>query len=39
MSQYMFGMITAFCLVTVIDVLDRNVPNSLWYYIDLYLPF
>lgn len=39
MVNYVYGAATMFLFSTAIGVVDQNVPNSLWYYINLYLPF
>lgn len=39
MMNYIYGFVTMGIMVVMVDIIDGNVPNSLWYYIDLYLPF
>ncbi len=39
MSGYVYGASTMALLGVMVNVIDDNVPNSLWYYVDLYLPF
>ncbi len=39
MSGYLYGISTMAVLVVMVNVIDSSVPNNLWYYVDLYLPF
>jgi hypothetical protein len=39
MLNYFYGFVTMGIMVAMVDIIDGNVPNNLWYYIDLYLPF
>ncbi|HRC27087.1 MAG TPA: hypothetical protein PKX87_06625 [Alphaproteobacteria bacterium] len=39
MTNYIYGVATMFLFSTAIGVVDQNISNSLWYYIDLYMPF
>ena len=39
MMNYIYGFVTMGIMVVTVDIIDGNVPNNLWYYIDLYLPF
>lgn len=39
MSNYLFGAATTAVVVTMVDIIDSNVPNNLWYWINLYSPF
>lgn len=39
MFNYLFGAATAATVFTMMNVIDANVPNNLWYYVDLYMPF
>ncbi len=39
MTQYIYGAVTMLFFSAAIAIVDQNIPNSLWYYIDLYLPF
>lgn len=39
MVNYIYGAATMFLFSTAVEVIDDNVHNSLWYHINLYLPF
>ena len=39
MIDYLYGAETAAFVMAAFSVVDENIPNSLWYYIDLMLPF
>lgn len=39
MKNILSGTMIAICFVLTADIIGQNVPNGLWYYIDLYLPF
>ncbi len=39
MSNYLYGLATMVMIGVMVNVIDDSVPNNLWYYIDLYLPF
>ena len=39
MGQFINGAIWSSVLITMVNVLDQNVPNSLGYWLDLYSPF
>lgn len=39
MLNYVYGFVTMGIMVVMVDIVDGNVPNDLWYYIDLHLPF
>lgn len=39
MSEYVYGAITSTVIFVMVGVIDNNIPNDLWYYIDTYLPF
>ena len=37
MINFIYGAVTTATVVKMIDVIDTNVPNNLWYYVDTYL--
>lgn len=37
--NYIYGALTAASLSIGVSIADAMVPNDLWYWIDLYLPF
>ena len=40
MVNYVYGVLTMGVMVKMYDIVDANVPNNLWYWIDTYLlPF
>ena len=39
MSNYFYGIATAGLVMTIFDMIDTQVPNGLWYYVNLYAPF
>ena len=39
MTDYIYGAATVFVVTTMVGIIDANVPNDLWYWVDLYLPF
>lgn len=39
MLNYIYGAVTTISLITMVEMIDSNVPNNLWYWLDLYLPF
>lgn len=39
MINYIYGIATSATIITMVDVIDRNVPNNIWYWLDLYSPF
>lgn len=39
MANYVYGILTMGVLTKAYTIVDANVPNSLWYWIDLALPF
>lgn len=39
MSNYLYGAATTAVIVLMVNVIDSNVPNDLWYYINSVLPF
>jgi hypothetical protein len=39
MSDYIYGAATMFLLSVTVSIIDKNIPNNLWYYVDLYIPF
>lgn len=39
MANWIYGAATMFVFSTAVEVIDDNVPNSLWYWVNLYLPF
>ncbi len=38
MANYLYGAVTVGFLAQAYAIIDVNVPNSLWYWIDLVLP-
>ncbi|GJL85113.1 MAG: hypothetical protein DHS20C02_08880 [Micavibrio sp.] len=39
MSNYIYGMATFAVIGAMVSIIDANVPNNLWYWVDLYVPF
>ncbi len=39
MSNYIYGMATFAVISGMVSIIDANVPNDLWYWVDLYSPF
>jgi hypothetical protein len=39
MLNYVYGIVTSFTLIAMVDIIDSNVPNSLKYWVTLYVPF
>lgn len=39
MLNYVYGAATTIALITAVDVIDTNIPNSLGYYVGLIVPF
>lgn len=39
MMNYVYGTVTAGLVIAMVDVIDSNVPNSLAYWVNLYMPF
>lgn len=39
MLNYIYGACTTMAVMTAVDVIDTNIPNSLGYYISLIVPF
>ena len=39
MLNYIYGACTTIAIVTMVDVIDTNIPNSLGYYVGLITPF
>jgi hypothetical protein len=39
MSNYLFGAATSAVIIKMTDIIDTNIPNSLMYYVTLYMPF
>ena len=39
MLNYIYGALTTISVITMVDMIDRNVSNDLWYWVDLYMPF
>lgn len=39
MPNFVYGAISMFLLTAMADVIDSQIPNTLSYYIDLYVPF
>lgn len=39
MSEYIYGAATMLMFTTAVNIIDKNIPNSLWYYFRLYMPF
>lgn len=39
MTNYLYGLGTMGLIGAMVNVIDQNVPNNLWYWLDLYLPF
>jgi|JI6StandDraft_1071083.scaffolds.fasta_scaffold1239015_1 hypothetical protein len=39
MLNYIYGAATTVTVVTMLDVIDREIPNSLGYYVGLIMPF
>jgi hypothetical protein len=39
MMNYIYGAVTTVTFVTMIDIIDKGIPNSLGYYVGLLLPF
>ena len=39
MANYIYGLVTTVTVVAMADIIDSNIPNNLWYYVDLYMPF
>lgn len=39
MVNYLFGAATTATVFAMVNIIDSNVPNDLWYWLDLYTPF
>ena len=39
MTNYVYGAVTMVMLTTMVQMIDSNIPNSVWYYVGLVLPF
>jgi hypothetical protein len=39
MLNYIYGSATTLTLITMLEIVDQNVPNDLAYYIEMILPF
>lgn len=39
MSNYVYGAITMVMLTTMVQMIDSHIPNNVWYYVGLVLPF
>jgi len=39
MLNYVYGSATTLTVITMMEIIDMNVPNSLAYYIEMALPF
>lgn len=39
MLNYIYGAVTTMMVVTMLDVIDKGIPNSLGYYVGLVMPF
>lgn len=39
MINYVYGAVTMVMLTTMVQMIDSHIPNSVWYYVDLALPF
>tara|TARA_B100002003_G_C13741377_1_gene369720 strand:+ start:176 stop:352 length:177 start_codon:yes stop_codon:yes gene_type:complete len=39
MANYIYGIATSTTVIAMLDVIDTNVSNDLWYWVTLYTPF
>jgi hypothetical protein len=39
MLNYIYGAATTVTVVTMFDIIDKGIPNSIGYYVGLMLPF
>jgi len=39
MANFIYGALTTSVITAMVNIIDSNVPNSLGYYVDLYMPF
>ncbi len=39
MANYLYGLATMAVIGAMVNIIDDNVSNDLWYWVDLYLPF
>ncbi len=39
MTNYIYGSATVALMVGMMDMIDTHVPNGLYYYVDLMMPF
>ena len=38
MLNYVYGFVTSAMVVSAVKLADSELPNGLWYWVDLYLP-
>ena len=39
MLNFIYGSMLTVTVITMVNIIDDNVPNSLMYWVDLYAPF
>lgn len=39
MENFIYGAVATTMFVSLIDVVDKHIPNSVGYYLDLWIPF
>ncbi len=39
MVNYMYGILTSATVISMLNIINEAVPNDLWYWATLYLPF
>jgi hypothetical protein len=39
MANYVYGIATSATVISMVGIINDNVPNDLWYWATLYLPF
>lgn len=39
MQNFIYGTVLAGISFKMFDIIDSNVSNGLWYWVDLYIPF
>ncbi len=39
MSNYIYGAATTLCIMAMVNIIDRNVPQDVWHWVGAYIPF